>query len=189
MRRQSYAALALLPALALGMPGCAHHNGPAGAASKASDLDKMRAFAKCMRQHGVDMADPQTNGKGQVFIKVSAAPGTAGKGVPQKEQAAEAACRHLQPNGGKPVKLDPSQLAKMRNFAKCMREHGIDMPDPDPYGRVTMRAVKGKNDQGRTVFGPDDPKFNAAQKACQKYQPGIPGGGKGGFGEQRRSGN
>ena len=45
----------------------------------------------------------------------------------------------------------------MRKSAKCMREHGIDMPDPDPSGKGTMRAS-----------GPgDDPKkFEDAAKAC-----------------------
>jgi hypothetical protein len=49
------------------------------------------------------------------------------------------------------------ELDKMRQQAKCMREHGIDMPDPDPTG-------KG----GVSLGGPaDDPaKFEAAAKAC-----------------------
>jgi hypothetical protein len=42
-------------------------------------------------------------------------------------------------------------------FAKCMRDHGIDMPDPDPTGKGATR-----------LGGPgDDPKkFEAAAKAC-----------------------
>jgi hypothetical protein len=45
----------------------------------------------------------------------------------------------------------------MRKQAKCMREHGVDMPDPDPTGKGGMR-----------IGGPgDDPKkFEEAAKAC-----------------------
>lgn len=61
MRRQTLAALALLPALALGAQGCGTLGGSAdasGTAKAASDQDKMRKFAQCMRDNGVDMKDP-----------------------------------------------------------------------------------------------------------------------------------
>jgi hypothetical protein len=83
-------------------------------------------------------------------------------------KAAEAKCRHFQPNGGKPIKLKPEDLAKMRAMAKCMREHGVDMPDPDENGRVTVtRKVAGG-----PGMNPDSPTFKAADKACRKYAPG-----------------
>jgi hypothetical protein len=48
------------------------------------------------------------------------------------------------------------------NFAKCMREHGVDFPDPtrDANGRVKLvaKATKGT-----------EPKMKAAQEACQKH--------------------
>ena len=45
-------------------------------------------------------------------------------------------------------------------FAKCMREHGVDMPDPkfEEGGGVTMRMPQGSE---------NDPKVEEAQKACQ----------------------
>ncbi|UBU11757.1 hypothetical protein [Nonomuraea gerenzanensis] len=46
-------------------------------------------------------------------------------------------------------------------FAQCMRENGIDMPDPDSSGRVMMKFDK-------TV--PQE-KVQAAQEACQQYAP------------------
>src|SRR6266508_1571030 len=68
---------------------------------------------------------------------------------------------------------DPKQAAL--EFAKCMRQHGIDMPDPkfDANGRMSI-TVNGKAGAGA---GPDDPKFKAAQQACEHY---LPGAGKGG---------
>src|SRR5262245_58294057 len=62
-------------------------------------------------------------------------------------------------------------------FARCMRQHGIDMPDPDLNGGgIVVQSGKG----GNSTNGPrlDDPKFKAAQQACQQYQPNA---GKGGM--------
>lgn len=176
MRRQTFAALAVVPILALGLTAC----GGGGkdpvakaAASKSSDLDAMRKFAQCMRQNGVDMPDPTGDG-GRVQMKMSAKPGADSEA---KMKAAEAKCRHFQPNGGKPVKLKPEDLAKMRAMAKCMREHGVDMPDPDENGRVTITRRKGT---GGPDMNPDSPTFKAADKACRKYAPGRIGQQSGG---------
>ncbi|GAA1992173.1 hypothetical protein [Amycolatopsis minnesotensis] len=113
-----------------------------------SDEDKRRAFAKCMREHGVDMPDPQPGGMGTT-MKIEA-------GGEAKMKAAEEACRKLLPNGGEMKKPDAKQLDEMRKQAKCMREHGVDMPDPDPE-KPGMR-VAGK--------AGDPAKMEAAAKAC-----------------------
>ncbi len=55
----------------------------------------------------------------------------------------------------------------MLDYARCMRENGIDMPDPKfDGGRVTM-AIGGP---GERI---DRTKLEAAQKACAKYQEAI----------------
>jgi hypothetical protein len=43
-----------------------------------------------------------------------------------------------------------------------MRQHGINMPDPDANGGIDMTGAG---------VDPDGPKFKAAQQACQQYQP------------------
>ena len=52
----------------------------------------------------------------------------------------------------------------MLEFAKCMREHGVDMPDPDigEGGRGVFRAGPGKQ-PGAEASKP----FEEAEKACQ----------------------
>lgn len=50
-----------------------------------------------------------------------------------------------------------------RQFAECMRENGIDMPDPQPGERPMMQL---KGDRG---------KVEAAMKACRKL---LPNGGE-----------
>jgi pyruvate/2-oxoglutarate dehydrogenase complex dihydrolipoamide acyltransferase (E2) component len=128
-------------------------------------------FAQCMREHGIDMPDPKVSGgKGQITI--------GGQGKPQDQQqldAAQKACQHFIDvvQGGK-RDLDPAKEKKLRDqalkFAKCMRDHGINMPDPQfqSGGRVSQRLDAN----------PNDPKFQAAQKECQKLAP-SPIGGKG----------
>ncbi|MDS0133367.1 MULTISPECIES: hypothetical protein [unclassified Amycolatopsis] len=121
--------------------------------SGKSDEDKMRDFAKCMREHGIDMPDPKPAGEGGGMAIT-----LGGDGVDSsKLEAAQKACKHLMPNGGEMKPPSAEELDKMRKDAKCMREHGIDMPDPDPSGKGGMR-----------IGGPgDDPKkFEEAAKAC-----------------------
>jgi hypothetical protein len=52
-----------------------------------------------------------------------------------------------------------------------MREHGIDVPDPDPNGGG---LVIKKGSGGADTFNPDDPAFQAAHKACEDKLPGKP---------------
>jgi hypothetical protein len=66
-----------------------------------------------------------------------------------------------------------------------MRKHGIDMPDPQ-FGDNGKNTVKIGSASGGAVSGngpdPRNPKFQAAQKACQK------GSGFAGIGTFRSSG-
>lgn len=130
-------------------------------------------FARCMREHGVDVPDPQTGpGEGGFIVvgpvEASSAGGSAaaGQGLPEDFKAADEACRHflddLVQEGGPP--MDPEAQDRALAFARCMREHGVDMPDPDFSGTTGGFSI--------TIGGPDgaiDPSsttFQEAQKAC-----------------------
>ena len=74
---------------------------------------------------------------------------------------------------------DPEQLEQMKaealEFAQCMREHGIDMPDPQfgEDGQMTMSVGDGRLGEGGEGPDPiDADKFNEAAESC-----GGPGGG------------
>jgi hypothetical protein len=76
-------------------------------------------------------------------------------------------------SAGPASKQDAQQAAL--EFARCMRQHGIDMPDPDPNGGGIVVKRSARN--GRNAPEPeDDAKFKAAQQACQQY---LPNAGKG----------
>ena len=120
--------------------------------SGKSDDDKMRDFAKCMRDHGVDMPDPKPAGDGGGHAVT-----LGGDGADMsKMDAAQTACKKLLPNGGEMKPLSAEELDKARKDAKCMRDHGIDMPDPDPTGKGATRMSAGE----------DPAKMEAAAKAC-----------------------
>ncbi len=53
-----------------------------------------------------------------------------------------------------------------RNWVACLRERGFQVPDPDPRGRVDLRAPG--------VPKKDDPKWMDAQKSCAKYTVPMP---------------
>jgi hypothetical protein len=170
-----FAVLALVPLLALGLAACAGDGGgddgiasvdpaarPSAEASATGapldDEERQLKFAQCMRENGVPMEDPDSDGDGGVRIRV-------GGGV--KPEAAEAAmekCKAYAPNGGKPIQLDAEQLAKLREFSKCMRANGVpDFPDPDPSGRITMRRYRGLDTEEKA--------FEEAQEKCRQFQP------------------
>jgi len=120
----------------------------AAAAAGQTDEDKARAFAKCMREHGIDMPDPQVK-DGKMTMKVSG-------GDKKKLDAAQEACKSLMPNDGKPKTPSAADLDRMRALAKCMREHGVNVPDPtaqDPG--IKIQGTPG-----------DKGKVDAAMKAC-----------------------
>jgi hypothetical protein len=164
--------------LVSGVAGCSRANGgsgvarasrPPGASASArptatgGDQEQLLRFARCMREHGVQMDDPKA-GEG---IKL---PDVVDPQTAQKVQTAMEACRQYLPNGGQPQKLDPGQLDQLRKFSQCMRDHGIkNFPDPDPNEGL-------KVDISKLGIDTKDPKFVAAQQACAKYQPAGPSG-------------
>ena len=131
----------------------------------------MLAFARCMREHGVELPDPQA-GEGGAVIRPGAGPSSADAG---EFQEAEKQCRkHLE--NVRPPELSEEQEEAMREaslkHARCMRAHGIDIPDPT-FGEEGGIA---RIPLDRVDF--DDPDFQAAQKACEKHLrqlPGVPG--------------
>jgi hypothetical protein len=129
------------------------------------------AFAKCMREHGIDMPDPETQPGGGFTQRIG------GDNIdPEKMQAAQEACQDILTNAGNfRGELDPEQLDKLVEFAKCMREHGIDMPDPTTNGKggIMFRSngsASGGDDTPGKVFSDgidlESEEFQAAQEAC-----------------------
>jgi hypothetical protein len=113
------------------------------------------AYARCMRQHGINMPDPNPDID---WGQEGQAPGW---------DAAWQACQQLLPPSDLPQSSPPSaqELGQLRAFAVCMRAHDIDMSDPDPQtGNMTTGSVT--RDQER-----NDPAFKAAEATCRDKLP------------------
>jgi hypothetical protein len=146
---------------------CGAENDPSKPASaqtqEAKNRKAMLDFARCMREHGVDMPDPQFSG-GRVTQRMKG-------GNPEQMRAAEKACEKYRAQVKAP-EMSASEKAEFKKAAlanaRCMREHGIDFPDPqfDADGGAQVRIDKRLNPEGA--------KFQAAQKACEKTMPKGP---------------
>jgi hypothetical protein len=125
----------------------------------------MLEFAQCMREHGVDMPDPQVDSKGRVRVQIGS------KDTPRATmEAAQKACGDKMPKmGGDDGTPDPAFQEYGLKLAKCMREHGIEkFPDPTDGG------IQITPDMG---IDPDDPAFQQAQSDCEQQigEPPAPG--------------
>ena len=160
----------LLAALAAtaSLAACGSGTTPTSSDTKAKNRQALLAFARCMREHGVDMPDPKFDGAGGVMMR-SGGPATA-RVSRQKQNAAQKACERYQKQIKAPS-LSPQEQAEFRKAAlanaKCMRDQGINFPDPQFGANGEARVQIGK-DSG---INPNSAKFKAAQQACAKYLP------------------
>ncbi len=134
--------------------------------STDADVDTeaaMLAMAECMREHGVEMADPEVDSDGNVLPPRPVDPENVER---RTIQAAREACSELLDGiefGFESI--DQTELQDtLLEYATCMRDNGYDMPDPD------LSAVAGPGQgPGGGPFGEldrTDPDFISAQEAC-----------------------
>jgi hypothetical protein len=170
-----------------------------GADAGATNEEAVLAFAQCMRDQGVEgFQDPIIGEDGSVGFAFGG-PGGPGDedggpfgGVDQDTvQAAFEACgQYLQgvafgPGGGD---FDPSEIQDtMVEFAACLREHGVQVDDPD-FSNTGPDVEENDSGDGGPVFSspfgedfdPSDPEVQAAIEACQDVigDFGPPGGAR-----------
>jgi hypothetical protein len=132
------------------------------------------SYTECMRDEGIDMPDPEFSGDGRGG-RIQLGPGGIDPDDPDF-QAAQKKCapvlESLRQN------FDEEDRQAMQDaaleFAKCMREHGIDMPDPDFSGGAPGRRADGGAFRNSGI-DPDDPDFQKASEACEGAFEGVPG--------------
>jgi hypothetical protein len=151
-------------------------NGGGSGSGDESTADPEQAlldYAECMREHGIDMPDPQISEEGGGVLIQQEDSGID----PNSEefQEAEKACEHFLEDARGDIEVDPEQQAEMQDqlleFAQCMRDHGIDMPDPvfGEDGRVEIQARAGEGNPR------DDEDFQTAQEECNEEVGMEPG--------------
>ena len=118
-----------------------------------SSEDAALAYAKCMRDNGVvNFEDPQIKVDGSVEWPEGGKPEKAA--IDETYVAAAEACKSAFAGSvADKTDLGIEKSDMMYELAVCMREHGFDMPDPDPTG-------------GFGEFDKDSPEFAAAFEEC-----------------------
>lgn len=170
MRRRLVGTLVAFPLLlSMALVGCGGSDGNGGIAtanrtaepdsdneggSGAEDLteaerhEKELEFAQCMRDHGIDVPDPEPGEGIQIQVE----------GDPSKHDAAMAECQPLLPGGGPGEGFDPEEQAKMLAFAQCMRDNGVEsFEDPKEGEGVHLGPEQA-----------EDPDFEAADRTCNE---------------------
>jgi len=125
------------------------------------------AWAECMREHGIDVPDPEIDEDGRLQVRIQGR--RAAEGV-RDDAFLKARDECGSPFGAEgPPQLSDEEREQMQEtmleFAACMREHGVDMPDPDfsgGGGRMLFRAG------GPGGVDPESATFQKAQEACQE---------------------
>jgi hypothetical protein len=168
--RRFLGAVAVAAAVSVGLAACGGSDGDGGGDAKAKAQDAMLKFARCMRGHGIKMEDPKPGG-GVMFRA------EAGGDMTRMETAQKACSKYMRDAIKPPSKAQQAAIRESAlKFSKCMRDHGLDFPDPQfDGGKVKIGPGPGSGPN------PDDPAFQAAQKDCQHFMgkpPGGPGGGK-----------
>ncbi|MDQ2630879.1 MAG: hypothetical protein M3Y75_07885 [Actinomycetota bacterium] len=162
---------------------CAVAFAACGASSESGAEDPLAAreeagleFAECMREHGVEVEDPQPGQAGVIIGKVEKKAGEGGSeplSDPATDEAMEA-CGEIMEDAAPELSAEEEEEHREQAlaFAQCMREHGVEMPDPEfsADGKMTQR-IGGPGAEGPA---PDSPAFEAAQAACQEAAPEPP---------------
>ena len=167
MTKRTLLPLLLVAALfALVAAGCRGGNDNGDSEARSADDKRMDAaleWAACMRKNGANVADPQIDANG--MVRIGPDPDDANPPSEAVMAKASKACdQHLEGMvAGAGQKPSAEQQARMERealrFARCMREHGVEMPDP--------RVAEGG---GMAVtLDPEQmssPAFKRAEKAC-----------------------
>ncbi len=133
-------------------------------------------YVNCMRDHGIDLPDPDAKGNIHLTPADEKRIGPPGR----KSNAADAACFHFLRGA---VNTSPlSDLAKSRmadvllDFSRCMRKRGWELGDPLvenlSRGRVRMSFPAESNEvRGASSSGsPNHAKYMADQTRCERGQ-------------------
>jgi hypothetical protein len=134
--------------------------GSSGGTGETKDRKEVAyEWAKCMRKEGVPVADPGANGMLTITPGTSRAQVDADDFDAAREKCGDPAELGMLPE---PTEAESKQMqVGLLAFAKCMRERGIEIPDPEfSEGRGSVKLPDGDL---------NSPEFRAAQKACGKH--------------------
>ena len=176
MSKRDWAVAVTIALCAIGLVACGGGGSDSSGSSGSGELSEAELeegrveMSECLREHGLDVPDPVPGEQGLTLQKSSKGGGGGGVNLddPATKEALEACEEEVDFRPPEPTPEEQEEMKEnMLAFAQCMREHGVDMPDPEfgEGGKVTMR-----------IGGPagsklDQPAMEAAQEACQEEMP------------------
>jgi hypothetical protein len=167
--QRGLAAVVLSVVLAMGTASCAGSGGsgaptpsPSGISTSEPDpADALVKFNACLRANGVKVSD--------------SGPSVARGDTEDPNLASAAAkCKHHLAGtsvevatGGDGGQVSEEQLTAMLAYARCMRDHSINMPDPNPKsGAVAPKGSSGLDENSE--------EFQNAHTACRSHLGDVP---------------
>jgi hypothetical protein len=171
---RAFQALFAAAASTLLLAACGGSNNTDGTAGQSDDAKRL-AFFDCMRKAGLDVKVQESGRERGTAIRVP-------KGVsPARLQTIQRDCARK--TGGGPREPTKAEQAKFLDqalkFARCMRAHGIDLPDPQPHGGgIRIGGPRRAGSSAPDSLDPQSPAFQRAQNACESLMPGGKGGAK-----------
>lgn len=137
-------------------------------AAKADQEQQLLQFTRCMRENGVNMADPTVDANGN--LRLQPPTGSDRPSEAELQKARDACQQYLQGVTQGFHGEDQTQFRdSLLKYAQCMRSNGYDLPDPDFSG------------SGGGPFGDaideDDPAYKKADAACRGNLSRLFGGG------------
>lgn len=178
------AVVAVLAVVALLVAGCGSNSDSSGVASaggsgkasattapKANQEQQALKFTQCLREQGINMADPTVDAKGNVRLRPPMGSDEPSRAEMQK--ARDACQQYLQGLQQDFMGQDQTQFRdSLLKYAQCMRKNGYDLPDPNFSNQGSGGPFGGAIDQ-------NDPAFKKADAVCRSNLPGLFGGGGG----------
>lgn len=151
-----------LAGLALGGAGCAQSQGSDGIASAASARPNAsrpptpahgdrQKWLQCLTDHGAKIVGGKPD---------------FGADKQGRASRALAACEQYDPDYGKvpESRVPVEEVEQWRKWARCMRDNGIDMSDPDPNAAIGVPHVRSTLDTPEQAA--------EAEEHCRSLAPG-----------------
>ena len=127
-------------------------------------IDAQTRMARCMRRQGIDFPDP---GAGRGFEADAGAAGVDERRLRAAERKCARFARAISEAAPRPSAQEQQRTRDMTlRYARCMRAHGADVPDPRPNDEAGGTAVEVPAD------AKSDPRFQRAAARCEDLLPG-----------------
>ena len=160
-RVRRYATLAVVGLFVVGSAACGRDEGASSTTPTTRSPDAALAeYSRCMKAQGVDVpTGPSVNDNGA--------------DDPTKDpafKAADEACKHhlrgivSEDQTSNTIPNDTQNA--MLKYARCMRDNGVEMPDPSSSGLVGR--------MGDTDVDPSSPAYKSAHGKCKQHLADLP---------------